>query len=173
MGMTDGESINHWCKWHLQLHSLALGQTAFVSVAGSTIHASTCKGHCNRWLNGWRSKSQAYTESTTTKSHHSLTKPHRSSQARVKNGFMNAKWDATQQPTQECRQRVHSTSFFLPASHSLESNATGEDPCGQAQVYPPGRRRQRWLHTFLQGLGTEGERAKRITLWDIVQSKRK
>lgn len=113
MGMTDGESINHWCKWHLQLHSLALGQTAFVSVAGSTIHASTCKGHCNRWLNGWRSKSQAYTESTTTKSHHSLTKPHRSSQARVKNGFMNAKWDATQQPTQECRQRVHSTSFFF------------------------------------------------------------
>lgn len=55
----------------------------------------------------------------------------------------------------------------LPASHLLESNSTGEDPCGQVQVYPPGRRRQRWLHTFLQGLGTEEERAK--TLLDIAQ----
>lgn len=64
--MTDEESIDHWCKWHLQLYSLALGQTTFISVAGSTIHASTCKGHWYSCLNGCRSRSQAYTKSTTT-----------------------------------------------------------------------------------------------------------
>lgn len=145
---------------NLQLNSLALGQTAFISVARSTIHASACKRHCDRRLNGCRSKSQAYTESTARRYHTtSFTKPHRSSQAHVKKGLTDAKRDETQQPT------PHS-GCCLPASHSLESNCTGEDPCGQAQVYPPGRMRQRWLQTFLQGLGTEEERAK--TMFIII-----
>lgn len=84
MDMTDGGSINHWCKWHLQLNSLALGQTAFISVAGSTIHASTCKGHWNRCLNGCRSRSQAYTKSTTaaTKQHHTTVSQNHTGAAR-------------------------------------------------------------------------------------------
>lgn len=53
----------HWCTRHIQLNSLALGLTNFISVAGSTIHASTCKGHSDRWLNGCRSRGQAYTGS--------------------------------------------------------------------------------------------------------------
>ena len=73
LDMIDGESIKHWREWLLQLNSLALGQTTFISVAGSTIHASTCKGHCNRCLNGCRSKGQADTESTTMIWHHKIT----------------------------------------------------------------------------------------------------
>lgn len=37
------------------MYSLALGYTTF-GVAGPTIHASTCKGHWDTWLNGCRSK---------------------------------------------------------------------------------------------------------------------
>lgn len=70
------------CKWRLQMYSLALGHTAFISVAGSTMHASTCKGHWDNWLNGCRSRSQAHTESTTTS--HISQKPHRGSQACMK-----------------------------------------------------------------------------------------
>lgn len=40
---------------HRQMYSLALGYTTF-GVAGSTIHASACKGHWDTWLNGCRSK---------------------------------------------------------------------------------------------------------------------
>lgn len=57
------------------MNSLALGQAPFISVAGSTIHASTCKRHCNRSLNGCRSKSQAYqrVNNNETISQHSLS----------------------------------------------------------------------------------------------------
>lgn len=152
----------HWCTWHIQLNSLALGLTNFISVAGSTIHASTCKGHSDRWLNGCRSRGQAY-QQTTTKSH-TFHKTNQRSQACVKKGCLNAKRHAAKQKTRVCRQQMHS-GCCLPASHSWESNSTGEDPCGQAQVYPPGRRRQRWLHTFLQGLGTEEESKNNVRYW--------
>lgn len=141
------------------MNSLALGQAPFISVAGSTIHASTCKRHCNRSLNGCRSKSQAYqrVNNNETISQHSLSKPHRSSQARVEDGCI----DAKPQLMWGCRQYMHYSCCYLPASHSLESNSTGEEPCGQAQVYPPGRRRHRWLHTFLQGLETNDIRERK------------
>lgn len=93
----DEETIHHWCEWHLQLYSLALRQTTFVSVAGSTVHASTCKGHWDSCLNGCRSRSQAYTESTNNDNVTRVTKPHRSSQARVKSGVMKVKRDAAEQ----------------------------------------------------------------------------
>lgn len=82
---------------HLQLYSLALRQTTFISVAGSTVHASTCKGHWDSRLNGCRSRSQAYTESTNNNSITHVTKPQRSSQACVKSGVMKVKRDAAEQ----------------------------------------------------------------------------
>lgn len=42
----------------------------------------------------------------------------------------------------------------LPASHSVTLPSINLEPWGQAQVYPSGLRRQRWLQTFLQRLGT-------------------
>lgn len=64
----DEERIKHWCERHPRLYSLALRQTTFISVAGSTVHASTCKGHWDSCLNGCRSRSQAYTESANNNS---------------------------------------------------------------------------------------------------------
>lgn len=43
----------------------------------------------------------------------------------------------------------------LPASHSVMLPSKKVAPWGQAQLYPLGLRRQRWLQTFLQRLGTE------------------
>lgn len=51
--------IRNQNKEHIRIHLLALGQAAFIGVAGSAIHASACKRHYNRWLNGCRSRSQA------------------------------------------------------------------------------------------------------------------
>ena len=42
----------------------------------------------------------------------------------------------------------------IPASHWLEWMPARLEPCGQEQVYPPGLRRHRWLHTSLQGFDT-------------------
>lgn len=134
------------------LHSLAHGQITIISIAGSTIHASACKGHWNRRFNGCRSKSQAHRPSMPTNSNH------KTAQEQTSTWTGGVSWMQSQMTVglvradglgESCRWR-------LPASHSVAS--VWEEPWGQAQVYPPGRRRHRWLHTFLQGLGTMDDR---------------
>lgn len=49
---------------------------------------------------------------------------------------------------------VAAQAVSLPALHSVMLPSTKVDPWGQAQLYPPGLRRQRWLQIFLQRLGT-------------------
>lgn len=58
---------------------------------------------------------------------------------------------------------------LTPASHSFSLKLTREEPCGQAQVYPPGRRRHRWLHTSLQGFTTETKELLWLLYETLVQ----
>lgn len=56
---------------------------------------------------------------------------------------------------EECSQApVAARAVLLPASHSVVLPSIKLEPWGQAQLYPPGLRRQRWLQICLQRLGT-------------------
>lgn len=70
----------------------------------------------------------------------------------------------------EVHERKDRHTQSLPASHVPESNSKKEEPCGQAQVYPPGRSRQRWLHIFLQGFGTGKKVSNTIRYWSELKS---
>lgn len=53
----------------------------------------------------------------------------------------------------------------LPALQSVVLPVIKVEPWGQAQLYPPGLRRQRWLQTFLQRLGTGKHMRTVVRVW--------
>lgn len=78
------------CTWADRLHQC------------STFHHSCiCMQEALRQAPQWlqEQKPGVHRVNNETISHHSFTKPHRSSQAHVKKGLTDAKWDATQKPT--------------------------------------------------------------------------
>lgn len=122
------------CTWAARLHLCSRFHHSCIYMQGALQQEP-------QWLQGAKARR---TENQQQRQNNITS--HKNSQAHI---------DAASHLTGGCRRCMQTSWCCSPASQSLESNSTGEEPWGQAQVYPPGRRRQRWLQTSLQGLSAE------------------
>lgn len=140
--ITDSSMVKHQRK-NTQQHT-----TRTCTWAGRPRRCNTFLRSCIGMQEAWRPRPrwlQVWATDVTTWSqtqHHNIT-----ALTMTHGNNMMILWDVT---------------TVLPASHSFLLNCRRVEPCGQAQVNPPGRRRHRWLHVSWHGFRTAQNKVREM-----------